>query len=87
MGHLGPILGPSWGNLGAIVGPFWVFPGRWTSKNPRLEASDLRVGLGGIREALTIRPHDEVDAGPVLTLTQELPRRFPRGPHPAEALA
>ena len=36
---------------------------------------------------VSIRPHDEVDAGTVLNPTQELPKRFLRGSDPAEALA
>ena len=50
----------------------------------------ISIARNGVRPVLPRRGLNPAalrvaDAGPVLNPTQELPRRFPRGPHPAEA--
>ena len=82
LGRLGlswAVLGPSWGRFGENPEPCWSAAWSFTSRLLGMECG--RCYPAGV----SIRPHDEVDAGPVLNPTQELPRRFPRGSVPAEA--
>ena len=97
LGHLGAILGPSWGRLGppwghlswAILGPSRDISSSLASPlrlvGLRLEASSLRIGLGGIREALTIRPHSVRSCRTVLNPTMKPSKKVPPGSNPAEA--
>ena len=82
LGRLGlswAVLGPSWGRFGENPEPCWSAAWSFTSRLLGMECG--RCYPAGV----SIRPHDEVDAGTVLNPTQELPRRFPRGSPPAEA--
>ena len=83
LGHLAVVLGrlglswavlrPSWGRFGGNPEPCWSAAWSFTSRLLGMECG--RCYPAGV----SIRPHDEVDAGPVLNPTQELPKKVSPG--------